>query len=60
MQLNTSRDTIAYNVIDLDGFPEDRADDLQRSLPNLEPVLSTRIIWTGSVNEGPANFYTKD
>ena len=58
-QLNTSRDAIAYNVIDMDSFPDGEATDLQSALLSLEPVLSTRIIWTGSVTEGPANFLTK-
>ena len=58
-QLNTSRDSIAYNVIDLDGFDTSNAKPLQEALLGLEPVISTRIIWTGSVAEGPANFLTK-
>jgi len=58
-QLNTSRDKIAYNVIDLDSFSEDAAEDLQNSILDIEGVLSTRLIWTGSVAEGPANFRTK-
>ena len=58
-QLNTSRDTIAYNVIDLDGFSTDEGASLQKELIDIEGVLSTRFIWTGSVAEGPANFLTK-
>lgn len=58
-QLNTSRDSIAYNVIDLDSFAEGDAADLQQAILGIEGVLSTRIIWTGSVNEGPSNFMTK-
>jgi len=57
-QLNTSRDVIAYNVIDLDGFAETDGEALQKDLISIEGVLSTRFIWTGSVNEGPANFMT--
>jgi len=59
-QLNTSRDKIAYNVIDMDGFPEASSDDLQSSLLSIEAVLSTRLIWTGSAAEGPSNFQVKD
>lgn len=59
-QLNTSRDKIAYNVIDMDGFPEASSEDLQSSLLAIDAVLSTRLIWTGSATEGPSNFLTKD
>ena len=58
-QLNTSRDKIAYNVIDLDSFSEDDAAGLQDAILGIDGVISTRIIWTGSVAEGPANFLTK-
>ena len=55
-QLNTSRDTIAYNVVDIDGSPDD---DTQKKLLDIPGVLSTRVIWTGSASEGPSNFYVK-
>merc|ERR1719201_159229 len=58
-QLNTSKDSIAYNVVDLDDFPQDAGEALQKELIEIEGILSTRIIWTGSVNEGPGNFITK-
>jgi D-3-phosphoglycerate dehydrogenase len=58
-QLNTSRDSIAYNVIDLDSFAEDEGPSLQEAILSIEGVLSTRIIWTGSAMEGPSNFLTK-
>ena len=58
-QLNTSRDTIAYNVIDLDGFPAEDGEDFQKSLLAIDGVISTRFIWTGSVQEGPSSFFTK-
>jgi len=58
-QLNTSRDSIAYNVIDLDSFDESGADALQQSLMTVEGVLSTRMIYTGRAQEGPASFLTK-
>ena len=59
-QLNTSRDDIAYNVVDLQDFPEgEQAVDVQQKLLALDGVLSTRIIWTGSVQEGPSSFMTK-
>jgi len=58
-QLNTSRDSIAYNVIDLEGFEEADGEALQDSLMTIEGVLSTRIIWTGLVTEGPGYFLTK-
>ena len=59
-QLNTSRDDIAYNVVDLQDFPEgEAAVEVQQKLLALDGVLSTRIIWTGSVMEGPSSFYTK-
>ena len=60
LQLNTSRDTIAYNVIDLDDFPKDSTENLQKELLAMDGVLSTRFIFTGSVAEGPAAFYVKD
>jgi len=59
-QLNTSRDSIAYNVIDMDGFPEASSGDLQASLLKIDAVLSTRLIWTGSATEGPSNFQVKE
>ena len=46
-------------MIDLDSFAEGDAADLQQAILGIEGVLSTRIIWTGSVNEGPSNFMTK-
>jgi len=58
-QLNTSRDSIAYNVIDMDGFPEDASAELQEALLAMDAVVSTRLIWTGSASEGPSNFFTK-
>lgn len=51
--LNTSKDSIAYNVVDIDGAP---GDDAQRELLSIDGVLSTRVIWTGSASEGPSNF----
>jgi len=57
-QLNTSRDTIAYNVIDLTDFPaDDAAASLQQAIAGIDGVISTRLIWTGSAAEGPSNFY---
>lgn len=59
-QLNTSLGDIAYNVIDLQDFPEGpEAQAVQERILALEGVLSTRIIWTGSAQEGPQNFLTK-
>jgi len=58
-QLNTSKDNIAYNVIDLDNFPEEKGEELQRDLLAVDGVISSRMIWTGQVSEGPANFMTK-
>jgi len=59
-QLNTSRDKIAYNVIDMQNFPQGPdADKLQLALGGLEAVISTRLIYTGSASEGPSSFYTK-
>merc|ERR1719460_2153716 len=58
-QINTSKGEVAYNVIDLDNFPAEKADELQQEVIALDGVLSTRMIWTGSVQEGPANFLTK-
>jgi len=58
-QLNTSRDSIAYNVLDLQDFPEgEESDALQAALASINGVISTRMIWTGSADEGPKNFYT--
>ena len=47
-------------VIDLDSFPTDQSSKLQEALLALDGILSTRIIFTGSVAEGPAAFYVKD
>merc|ERR1719331_1758354 len=58
-QLNTSKENIAYNVIDLDNFPEEKGKELQRDLLAVDGVISSRMIWTGQVSEGPANFMTK-
>merc|ERR1719182_1392762 len=58
-QLNTSRDAIAYNVIDLDDFSQDSAAELQEMLIGTDGVLSTRFIWTGMASEGPGHFLTK-
>jgi D-3-phosphoglycerate dehydrogenase len=59
-QLNTSRDTIAYNVIDMQGFPEgEQGDAIQRAIQDIDSVISTRMIFTGSAQEGPRNFFTK-
>ncbi len=58
-QLNTSRDSIAYNVLDLQDFPEgEQAQGLQEALAGINGVLSTRLIWTGSASEGPGYFVT--
>jgi D-3-phosphoglycerate dehydrogenase len=63
-QINTSRDSIAYNVIDLENFtkestPDDEALALQSKLMELDGVISTRLIWTGNAAEGPGYFLTK-
>jgi len=59
-QINTSRDSIAYNVIDLDNELSDAdADHIQDELNKLDAVISSRLIWTGSVDEGPRNFVVK-
>jgi len=59
--MNTSRDSIAYNVIDLENdLSVEDADTLQADLNNLDAVISSRLIWTGSVDtEGPSNFLVK-
>ena len=59
-QLNTSKDAIAYNVVDLEGLERSAAaDEAQHKLLELPGVLSTRIIWLGNVSEGPSSFFTK-
>lgn len=59
-QLNTSRDTIAYNVIDLDGYTRDDPwEEMEAKLMALDQVISTRLIWTGSAGEGPGAYSTK-
>jgi hypothetical protein len=47
-------------VLDLQDFPEDadKSAALQKELASITGVLSTRLIWTGSVSEGPSNFVT--
>jgi D-3-phosphoglycerate dehydrogenase len=59
-QINTSRDSIAYNVIDIDesSMTRERAAELQQAIIDIDGVISTRIIWTGSAAEGPSNFLT--
>ena len=47
-------------MIDLSNYPDtDEADELQRQLQRIEGVLSTRLIWTGSAEEGPSSFFTQ-
>mmetsp|Transcript_8433 Transcript_8433/g.14215 ORF Transcript_8433/g.14215 Transcript_8433/m.14215 type:complete len:490 (+) Transcript_8433:45-1514(+) len=59
-KLNTSRDGIAYNVVDLDVTKKDM-DGVTGQLMALDAVLSTRIIWTGSDERpGATDFNTKD
>lgn len=42
-------DDIAYNVVDMQNFPQgEAADKLQLKLAELEAVISTRLIYTGS------------
>ena len=36
----------------------DKSAALQKELASITGVLSTRLIWTGSVSEGPSNFVT--
>ena len=44
----------------MQNFPKDEAaDKLQLALGQLDSVISTRLIYTGSAAEGPASFYTK-
>lgn len=57
-QLNTSRDSIAYNVIDLDGFSQADGETLSKELVAIDGVISTRFIWTGSAQEGPSSYVT--
>ena len=40
-------------------LPIQAADKLQLALGQLDSVISTRLIYTGSAAEGPASFYTK-
>jgi len=58
-QLNTSRGTIAYNVLDVENGPATVKTELPQALMKLDAVISVRIIWTGSAAEGPNSFYTK-
>jgi len=58
-QLNTSRGDIAYNVVDIEGFEEKDGAALQEALLAIPGVMSTRMIWTGSADEGPKDFRTK-
>ena len=58
-QLNTSRGTIAYNVLDVENSPATFKEELPHALLKLEAVLSVRVIWTGSASEGPNSFFTK-
>ena len=57
-QLNTSRESVAYNVIDTEGFPLDPT-EIQTRIMEIQSVLSTRIIFTGSAGEGPSHFKTR-
>merc|ERR1719313_2551961 len=56
-QLNTSREEIAYNVVDLQDVAD--ADALLSKLLEVDGVLSSRMIWTGTAAEGPSSFKTK-
>ena len=59
-QLNVSREDVAYNVIDLSNYPDSaEADELQKALMAVEGVLSTRLIWWGTAEEGPSSFFTQ-
>ena len=59
-QLNTSREAIAYNVIDMQDYPHEDgpARGMQEQILAIPDVLSTRLIWTGRASEGPSHFYT--
>jgi hypothetical protein len=46
-------------VIDMEGFNNNDGGELQKALLTIDAVLSSRIIWTGSVDEGPSHFYVK-
>lgn len=59
-QLNTSRETVAYNVIDLESFDRETVEKAQEVLVAIDGVLSTRVIWTGSATEGPGSFYVQN
>ena len=57
-QLNTSREAIAYNVVDLEDFPAgDEGVEAQKKLLAIPGVISTRLISTGFSTEGPKNFF---
>jgi D-3-phosphoglycerate dehydrogenase len=57
-QLNTSRDAIAYNVVDIEDLSEASAKGMQDQMIAIEGVISTRVIYTGSAKEGPSSFIT--
>ena len=60
-QLNTSRDEIAYNVIDMESFPTGKEGaDIQRAIQDIDAVISTRVIFQGTAAEGPSNFFNKE
>ena len=59
-QINTSRDSIAYNVIDLAVSDARGAQSVLSELHQLQGVLSTRLIYTGSADAGPSHFQVKD
>ena len=58
-QLNTSRESIAYNVIDMDSLSPEASKTIQEKIHAIDGVLSTRIIWEGTASEGPSSFMTK-
>ena len=59
-QIGTSRGAVAYNVVDLTIPDEEGARSVLSELHQLEGVLSTRLIYTGSADVGPSHFQVKD
>ena len=55
-QLNTSREAIAYNVVDVEGLGTEDIAKL-KNIMAIPGVISTRVIWTGSAAEGPKDFH---
>ena len=58
--INTSRDAIAYNAVDIGQTPsEQEIEEIQEAIGKLEGVISTRVI-EGNGKRGPSFFQVNE